>query len=110
MNRMVVKIGRSFFFLDPEEIDCVEAENNYIRVHRGEKSFLIKKTLTEILNDLNSKRFIRVNRSMIVNIDRIKEMKEVENYSFKVVLDTGKSWTIRRRSKENLFKALNIQR
>jgi DNA-binding LytR/AlgR family response regulator len=105
---MIVKIGKTFFFLNPDEIDCVESERNYIRIHRGDRSYLMKKTLRDIWDDLDSDRFIRVNRSMIVNIDRIKEMHEAENYTFRVVLDTGKSWTIRRRSKENLFKALKL--
>jgi DNA-binding LytR/AlgR family response regulator len=46
---------------------------------------------------------------MIVNIDRVKEIKEVENYKFMVVLDTGTSWTLGRRSKENLLKALKMK-
>jgi len=108
MSRIIVRVGKSFFFLKSEEIDFIESEHNYIRIHRGDKSFLLKKTLSDIWNELDSDRFIRINRSKIVNIDRVKEIKEVENYKFMVVLDTGTSWTLGRRSKENLLKALKI--
>ncbi len=66
----------------------LESEHNYIRIHKGDKSFLLKKTLSDIWKELDSDRFVRINRSMIVNIDRVKEIKEVENYKFMVVLDT----------------------
>ena len=109
MSRIIVRVGKSFFFLKSDEIDYIESEHNYIRIHRGDKSFLLKKTLSDIRKELDSDRFVRINRSKIVNIDRVKEIKEVENYKFRVVLDTGTSWTLGRRSKENLLKALKIK-
>ena len=109
MNRIIVRVGKSFFFLKLDEIDYIESEHNYIRIHRGDKSFLLKKTLRNIWKELDTDRFIRINRSKIVNIDRVKEIKEVENYKFRVVLDTGASWTLGRRSKENLLNALKIK-
>ena len=109
MNRIIVRVGKSFFFLKLDEIDYIESEQNYIRIHRGDKSFLLKKTLRAIWRELDADRFVRINRSKIVNIDRVKEIKEVENYKFRVVLDTGTSWTLGRRSKENLLNALKIK-
>ena len=108
MSRIIARLGKSTFILKRDEIDYIESEHNYIRIHSGDKSYLLKRNLRDIWKELDPNRFIRINRSKIVNIDRLKEIKEVENYNFRVILDTGTSWTLGRRSKENLFKAIRI--
>jgi two-component system LytT family response regulator len=108
MSRIIARLGKSTFILKGDEIDYIESENNYIRIHSGDKSYLLKKSLRDMWKELDSNRFIRIDRSKIVNIDRLKEMKEIENYTFRIILDTGTSWTLGRRSKENLLKAIRI--
>ncbi len=108
MSRIIARLGKSTFILKGDEIDYIESEHNYIRIHSGDKSYLLKKTLRDMWKELDPTRFIRIDRSKIVNIDRLKEMREVENYTFRIILDTGTSWTLGRRSKENLFKAIRI--
>lgn len=71
-DRMVVKSGGRLFFLRADEIDWVEAAGNYVRLHVGAESHLLRETMNSIETRLNPDTFFRIHRSRIVNIERIK--------------------------------------
>jgi two-component system LytT family response regulator len=74
-DRMVVKSGGRLFFLRADEIDWVEAAGNYVRLHVGAESHLLRETMNSIETRLNPDLFFRIHRSRIVNIERIKELQ-----------------------------------
>ncbi len=106
LERIPVKMGKKFVFLKPEEIDCIEAERNYVKIQSGSESFIIRQTLAAIEKRLEDSRLVRVNRSAMVNIDRIKELRFDETYNYEVVMDSGRSWNWGRKFRHNMQKVL----
>ena len=74
-----------------DEIDFIRADRNYIRVFFNDESFLERKTLKDVEAELDNSKFIRVNKSIIINRERIKEISYDNNYQYYVTLECGKS-------------------
>ncbi|HEY6225727.1 MAG TPA: LytTR family DNA-binding domain-containing protein, partial [Verrucomicrobiae bacterium] len=74
-NRLVIKTEGRVLLLKNEDVDWVEAADNYIILHVGADTHMLRETMTSIESRLPAEKFIRVNRSTIVNIDRIKELQ-----------------------------------
>jgi len=77
-------------FLDLESIDWVEAAANYVRLHVGKESYLLRETIGAISERLNPNHFVRIHRSSIVNVRKIKELIPVNSGEYVVVLKNGK--------------------
>src|SRR6266481_6889567 len=75
-KRLVIKAAGRVVFLDVEEIDWVEAAANYVKLHVGRESHLLRESIGRISERLDPDRFVRVHRSTIVNVRRIKERSE----------------------------------
>lgn len=74
-DRLVVRSGASAYFLKIEEIDWVEAARNYVKLHVGERVHTLRETLSSMEERLDPGRFLRIHRSTIVNIDRIRRIR-----------------------------------
>ena len=101
-DRLVVKSAGKIFFLRTDEIDWVEASGNYVRVHVGAESHLLRETMASLETKLDPDRFVRIHRSRIVNMERIKEMQPWFNGEFVVILTTGVRLTLSRGYREKL--------
>ena len=95
-DRLVIKSGGRVVFLKSEEIDWVEAAANYVRIHAGHDEYLMRETMNAFENKLDSRRFMRIHRSIIVNLEKIKELQPCNNGEFIVVLRNGKELSLSR--------------
>ena len=89
-RRLVVRAGGRIVFLSFDEIDWVEAAANYVKINAGRQSYLLRKGIGEMEERLGPSQFVRIHRSMIVNIKRIKELQPVNSGEYIVVLKDGK--------------------
>src|ERR1022692_3333133 len=89
-NRLVVKAQGRVVFLNLDEIDWVEAAANYVRLNAGKESYLFRETISRTSERLNPNEFIRIHRSTIVNVRKIKELIPVNSGEYVVVLRSGK--------------------
>jgi two-component system LytT family response regulator len=89
-SRLVIKVNGRVVFLDLDSIDWVEAAANYVRLNVGKESYLLRETLGGISERLDANHFVRIHRSMIVNVSRIKELIPVNSGEYVVVLKNGK--------------------
>jgi hypothetical protein len=62
------------FFIKTEDVDWVEAEGKYVRLHAGRQAYLVRDGIGELELQLDPDKFLRIHRSTIVNVARIKEM------------------------------------
>ena len=106
LERLVIKTGGRVIFLDTEEIDWIEAEGNYVTVHTGEKSHLLRETISNLERQLDPKNFVRIHRSAIVSINRIQELQPWFHGEFRVILQGGTQLTLSRNYRENLQSIL----
>jgi two-component system LytT family response regulator len=74
IDRLLVKDDGRMYFVPVSEIDWIEAYGNYARVHTGAHTHLIRETMATLERALDVRRFARIHRSTIVNLDRVKQM------------------------------------
>jgi two-component system LytT family response regulator len=106
IERLVVKTAGRVFFLDINDIDCIESEGNYVRVHTGLKSYLLRETISGLESQLDPKKFLRIHRSAIVKLDKIKELQPWFHGEYHVILESGKQLTLSRNYRANLQEAV----
>ena len=102
----MVKTEGRVFFLDINDIHCIEAEGNYIRVYNGKKTYLLRETISGLESQLNPKMFLRIHRSSIVRIDKIKELQPWFHGEYHVIMENGKQLTLSRNYRSNLQEAV----
>jgi two-component system LytT family response regulator len=102
LDRFAVRSNGRVILLRAEEIDWMESAGNYVSLHAGKKSHLIRETLSGLESRLDPRRFIRIHRCAIVNIDRVKELETYFHGEYKVILQDGTQLTLSRNYRENL--------
>ena len=89
IDRMMVKSSGRITFLRVDEIDWIEAADNYVRVHAGKEGHLIRETMNHLETQLDRRKFIRIHRSAIVNVDSIAEIRSLFHGDHSIRLRTG---------------------
>lgn len=105
-GRLVLKTGGRLIFVDPEQVDWIEAEGVYVRIHTREKSYLLRESLSNVEARLSDEQFIRIHRSTIVNVHRIKEVVPHYNGGAIVTLTTGKQLKLSRSYRDQVNATL----
>jgi two-component system LytT family response regulator len=106
LERLVIKAAGRIYFLETSEIDWIGAEGNYVSVHSGKKSHLLRETISSLESQLDPKKFVRIHRSSIVRIDRIQELQPWFHGEFRVILQDGTQLTLSRNYRDKLQEAL----
>ena len=88
-DRLLVPERGRMVPIDVSTIDWIKAEGDYSRVHVGEKSYLVSRSLTDLEGRLDTQRFVRIHRSAIVNTDRIREVRPQGSSRHSVTLADG---------------------
>ena len=81
-------------FVKVRDIDWIESSRNNVRIHVGQNLYLLHETTTAIASRLDPKRFLRIHRSAIVNIERIRELHPWFNGDYAVILRDGTQLTL----------------
>lgn len=87
--RILVKSPDRIVFLKPEEIDHIEAAGNYLVLHVGKDRHILRETMTAMESRLAEAGFMRLNRSVIVNLSRIRELQPLGPGEYCVILKSG---------------------
>ncbi len=88
-ERILLKSSGEIFFLKAEEIDWIEAEGDYMKFHVGGRAHLMRETMARLEARLDPKQFIRIHRSTIVNIDRLRKLSPSFAGEYAVILHDG---------------------
>lgn len=89
INRIVLRTRNRIIWVAAESIDWIESAGNYARVHIGAESHLLRETMSTIEQRLDPNVFIRVHRTAIVNIDRVREVFSVARGEYVLLLRDG---------------------
>jgi two-component system LytT family response regulator len=106
VDRLLVKAEGRVFFIKVDEIDWIEAAGNYVRVHVGNESHLLRETMHAMEAKLDPNQFLRMHRSTIVNVDRIKELQPWFNGEYVVILRDGTQLRLSRGYRERFDQYL----
>jgi len=101
-ERIVVKAGGRMTFLRIDEIRWISAAGNYVKIHAPAGSFLLRKTLQDIERELDPRRFLRIHRSTIVAVDRVREIRPDGRGDGEVLLDDGTRLPMSRTYRERI--------
>jgi two-component system LytT family response regulator len=107
-KRIVVKSSGRIHFVKVDEIDWVEAEGNYVRLHIGAHSHLLRETMKGMEQALDPEKFIRIHRSTIVNTERIRELQPLFHGEYAVLLYDGTRLVASRGPENRLRKMLDL--
>jgi len=105
-DRILLKSGGEVLFLKTGEIDWIEAEGDYMKFHAGGRSHLLRETMQRLEARLDPARFIRIHRSTIVNLDRVRKLSPDFAGEYAVVLQDGSKLRLSRGYHDRLFQAL----
>jgi two-component system, LytTR family, response regulator len=106
LDRLLIRNNDREVIIKAEEIEWIEAQGNYIRIHFGKQSALMRETLGNLAAQLDPKRFARIHRSQIVNIDHILELQPWSHRDYRVVLRNGTQLTLSRTYRDQLYQLL----
>jgi len=101
-QRLVVRSRGQVLFLNVSDIDWIEAAGYYTCLHVGSDTHILRRSLLELEQDLGDERFIRIHRSLIVNLDRVRGLKIQAGGEHEVVLDSRARLRLSRRYRKRL--------
>ena len=105
-QRLVVRTGGRIFFVSVPEIDWIEAAGNYVKLHTGQTTHLLRDTMKHLETGLAGARFARLHRSALVNVDRIRELRQDGDGNWEVVMLDGTRLSAGREADVRLREAL----
>ena len=106
LKRLTIKLTGRSILLPTDEIDWIETHGNYVKVHAGRESHMIRGTMQSLETKLDPEKFVRVHRSVIVNIEKIKELHPRSNGDQDLVLQNGQQVVLSRNYRERFFALL----
>lgn len=105
-DRLAIRNSDRITLLQTDEIDWIEAADNYVEIHAGKHVHLMRETLSNLEQRLLPYRFLRIHRSRLVNADRIKELHSLFHGEYELVLSDGTRLTSSRHYREILQRLL----
>ena len=109
LERVVIKNAGEVCFIKVAEIDWIEAADYYACLHVGTKNHLLRRSMSDLEDDLDPKLFCRVHRSSIVNLGRVRGLKLGEDGEYEVLLDNGARVRMSRRYRKQLQERLELR-
>ena len=106
LSRIVVRSTKSVAVVDLADVDWIEADDDYLRLHSGARTHLVRGTLSALEAQLDPAEFVRIHRSTIVRLGRVKELVPQLHGDYEVRLTTGAQLRLSRSYRERLGAAL----
>ena len=104
-DRLIVQTGAGDSVLRFDQIDYLEAARNYIAVHADDREYVIRDTMSNVMRRLSGGPFVRTHRSVIVNIDKIKEIRPIDSGQ-RVFLTSGEDVPLSRSYREEFTRKI----
>ena len=109
LTRMVVKSSKSAAVVELSSVDWIEADGDYLELHAGAKVHLVRGTLSALEPRLDPREFVRIHRSTIVRISRVKELVPQLHGDYVVALSSGARLRLSRSYRARLGAALGAE-
>ena len=109
-DRLIIRTKKKILFLRYDEIESIEAAGNYVKVQLGRESYRLRGSIGSVESKLDPTRFVRIHRSVIVNIEHVKELQPCNTGEYQVTLHSGKQLTLSRHYRNRLEQFLQTLR
>ncbi len=97
LQRITIKARGTIYFVKVEDIDWIEAAGDYVSIHVAGKTHLLRETMAGMVKKLDPRDFVRIHRSSIVRVDRVKEIKPYFHGDYIIYLLDGTELRLSRR-------------
>ncbi len=108
LDRVVIKEGSKISIIPVENIEWFEAQDDYVMIHSSEGKFLKEKTMKYFEQHLDPRKFIRIHRSYIVDINKVKKIELAEKESYQIFLDDKTTLPMSKSGYERLKKIIQL--
>jgi two-component system LytT family response regulator len=109
LTRLTIKSDDRVIVIKTADIDSIESAGNYVAVNVGKEAHILRETLNALESQLDPEKFLRVSRSAIVNLDRVKELQPMFKGEHIIVLQNGKRITMTRGMLREVEQALKFR-
>lgn len=109
LERLVIKNAGQVSFVRIAEIDWIEAADYYACLHVGPRTHMLRRSISELEQDLDPNIFCRIHRSSIVNLDRVRGLKLSEDGEYEALLEGGTRIRLSRRYRKQLQSRLGVR-
>jgi two-component system, LytTR family, response regulator len=106
LRRFVVRAGSRLSFVPARDVDWIDTANNYLRLHVSGQHYLVRETMKSVEGQLDPAVFVRVHRSVIINIDRVEAVEPYFHGDYVVLMKDGARITTSRSYSERLRSLL----
>ncbi len=106
LDAIMVRLPDRILFVKTEEIDWIEANDNYLRLHCGSACHTLRETMSALETKLDASKFVRIHRSTIVNLERVKEFRPWFNGDYLAILSDGAELKISRKYRQRVHDLL----
>jgi two-component system LytT family response regulator len=108
-RRLSIKEGDRTYLHRIDDIDWVEADAKYVKIHSGKRTYVMRETMKAMEDRLAGPDFVRVSRSAIVNLDRIREIQPWFNGDYVLILQNGTEVTTTKGYRDELTRLISNQ-
>jgi two-component system LytT family response regulator len=108
-GRLLIKSAGRLVFVDPEDIDWIEAAANYVKLYAGAASYLLRESIGRMTERLHPDRFVRIHRSTIINISKLRELQPCDGGEYIAVLKNGKALSCSRGYKGQIQRLIDAR-
>jgi two-component system LytT family response regulator len=109
LERLVIKSAGEVAFVSVTEIDWIEAADYYAALHVGAKTHLLRRSISDLEQDLDADVFCRIHRSTIVNLERVQGLKLGEDGEYRVLIRNGSELRLSRGYRKQLQSRLGVR-
>jgi two-component system, LytTR family, response regulator len=109
LERLIIKSVGEITFVRVSDIDWIEAADYYASLHVGPKTYLLRRSMAELEQELDPNLFCRIHRSAIVKLDRVRGLKLGEDGEYDVLLENGAKLRMSRRHRKQLRARLGVR-
>ncbi len=106
-DRILIRDGGNVHVVPAETVDVITAQDDYVQVMAGGRKFLKQQTMGEIESHLDPRRFVRIHRSTIINIDRLAKIELYAKDSRVATLKDGSTWNVSRAGYDRLRELMD---
>jgi two-component system LytT family response regulator len=103
VSRLVVKDGERYLLVKTEEIDWIASVGEYASLRARKSSYLIRMAISDLEASLDSRQFVRIHRSTIINLDRVREVQPRSHGDYDVLMEDGTVLRLSRTYRDNLL-------
>jgi len=108
LERLIVSHKNRLILVPVNDVDWIESYGNYLKIHAGSKTYLLRETMNALAARTDPEKFIRIHRATLVNVERIRELQPMFGGLYTVVLRDGTELTLSRNYRKSVLEKFGV--